>query len=189
VNASPDDAYSGAATDPSGAPSADEDPVASGDAPVDNGEGDQPAGDEAQAREGDNEIPVPGESGPAAEHDMSAIQSGEAQGPNTAESVEGTPEDEAHDAANNVEEGSPEDQVADQELAAVLNAGGHVAGGAGDQEIPAPVAPSGVTSGPTADGGHEVVLPLRISIKVGERAKAYDSYHAAMKNLFTPGRG
>jgi hypothetical protein len=133
---------------------------------------------------------------------MPTIEAGESGGPNTAESIEGTPEDEMHDAANGVEEGTPEDEVADKELAAVLNAGGHVAGEAGEeeeevpaadpameepaqvpempQEVPpampaplpaapamAPASPAAPQGQPTANG-HEIILPLRITVKIGE---------------------
>lgn len=132
------------------------------------------------------------------EHDMPAIEAGESDGPNTAESIEGTPEDEMHDAANDVEEGSPEDEVADQELAAVLNAGGHVAGEGEEEDVPPaeptagmveaapsdlramapatpaesaapmpPAAPAMSPAQPTANG-HEIILPLRITVKIGE---------------------
>jgi hypothetical protein len=120
-------------------------------------EGEMPEGEEApegedSPAEGEEEEPK----APSDEHDMAAIEEGEAKGPNTAESVDGTPEDEMHDAANKVEEeGSEEDNIADKELASVLNAGGH-------QATP-PAAPAA----PAAQS-QEIVLPLRISIKVGE---------------------
>jgi hypothetical protein len=89
-----------------------------------------------------------------------------------------------------VQEGSPEDEIADAELASVLNAGGHVAGdtppvnaapGAGipqndgDAAINAacgePVAPPLPTPAPAAPapgGEQSITVPLRISIKIGE---------------------
>ena len=130
------------------------------------------------------------------QHDMPTIEAGESEGPNTAESIEGTPEDEMHDAANGVEEGTPEDEVADKELAAVLNAGGHVAGEGEEEkeEVPAdgqvmeepapvpemlqevppampapvPVAPPTAPQAQPTTNGHEIILPLRITVKIGE---------------------
>jgi hypothetical protein len=167
-----------------------------GDAAKADGDGDEkpagedaPKGDGGEAGEAEDKA-VPGnEDG---EHDISNIQSGVAAGPNTPETVEGTPEDEAHDAANKVQEGSPEDEIADAELASVLNAGGHVAGGAGappvnappGQGIPqndgdaainagfgepvAPPVPTPAPAAPAPGGEQSITVPLRISIKIGE---------------------
>lgn len=154
-------------------------------------EGETPAGGPPAAEGEAEDKAVPGnEDG---EHDISNIQQGIESGPNTPESVEGTPEDEAHDAANKVQEGTPQDEVADAELASVLNAGGHVAGGDGAPPVNAPpgqgipqndgdaainaglgepVAPPIPTPAPSAQapGGGEqsITVPLRISIKIGE---------------------
>jgi hypothetical protein len=186
--------------------------------PVGEGEGMEAAGEDAPKGDGGEEgeaedKAVPGNAD--GEHDISNIEQGAAAGPNTPESVEGTPEDEAHDAANKVQDGTPEDEIADAELASVLNSGGHVAGGAGAEEGAAPEAsappmqappmdmgaPAMPTPAPSAPalGGNEqsITVPLRISIKIGEansnpelaaRANAYDAFSAAMSDLFTPSR-
>lgn len=175
-----------------GAPSG----VAGGEPPAGEGEAAEDAGDSEPKGEGDEageaeDKAVPGnEDG---EHDISHIQQGVASGPNTPESVEGTPEDEAHDAANKVQEGSPEDEIADAELASVLNAGGHVAGDTGGappvnappgQGIPqndddaainagfgepvSPPVPTPAPAAPAPGGEQSITVPLRISIKIGE---------------------
>lgn len=103
-------------------------------------------------------------------HDAETAEALESAGPNTAESVEGTPEDQAHDAINGVEEGSPEDEMADKELAATLNAGGGPA--PSQAAAPAPVAAEQTgpaEAAPSVDGGHTITLPLRITVKIGEK--------------------
>lgn len=148
------------------------------EAPEGEGEGEEPiveGEDSEDDGEGEDDGEEEGEEGGEKaddEHDMELMNALEAEGPNTAESVEGTPEDAAHDALNGATEGSAEDEVADKELAATLNAGGQAAGQPDvPPAMPTPAAPAPAAAPapvPSASGGHEIVLPLRISVKIGE---------------------
>jgi len=183
------------------------------DAP--HGENPAAEGEEPPAAEGEEPPAAEGEEPPAAEgeepgaHPEIDPEAALAAGPNTPESVEGTPEDAVADAASGAPEGSPEDEASDAQLAATLNAGGHAAGGGGEaappMSAPAPAPmPQPVTSAPAVPGvtpqappnpmSQEIVLPLRISIKLGEaepktdRATAYGFFNDAMADLFTQSR-
>ena len=157
-----------------------------GEAGIDEAEANAPYAGEEQPVEGE-EQPVEGEQPTEAgtdepidptEHDTDLIDQGLASGPVQPEDVQGTPEDAAHDAINNVkEEGSDKDNIADSELAAVLNAGGHLPGGQEQAQSTGPVISR------TQDGGHEFTLPLRFSFKVGEKQGEHETITAARRAL------
>lgn len=183
------------------------------EAPAEGGEPPMAEGAEGPASDADEGPIAEGEDTPGEKEDD---EEGEgAEGPNTAESVEGSVEDEAKDQALGLDEGSPEDAAADAQLADELNAQGTEATPAGGEEAPpeeaippampevapeaamappmpaAPVAPPAPAmapqSQPAAGGGHEIVLPLRITVKIGEadpvaamRADAMEAFRAAM---------
>jgi hypothetical protein len=131
------------------------------------------------------------------EHNEAALAQGLQIGPNTAESVNGTPEDQMHDAINNVEgEGTDKDNIADAELAAVMNAGGHTPDEAAMRAGAGPAAgtaeavdPSALPAqGADASGSHEVTLPLRVSFKLGSAKAGVNptlAAQAALAKLFS----
>jgi hypothetical protein len=189
------------------------------DEPIDNAApvpppamtGEEPAaapveGAEAPATEAPPEGSEPAEPPPPIAEGEDTGEEGEtpeegAEGPNTAESVEGSVEDKAKDKAlegAGIEEGTPLEQESDAELAKGLNEAGEVATPVPSQESIAPPAPpqnalpTPATSTPNGSGGHEIVLPLRITVKIGEldpiearRAEAREAFLAAMNNLPT----
>src|ERR1019366_223988 len=113
------------------------------------------------------------------------------EGPNTPESIEGSQEDQAHDATTG--EGTPADEQADAGLAAQLNASGQMPtppegiapGGAAPSEIGA--APGTMTKTINVP----VNVPITVSIKLGEidhvraeRAKAFKEAQLVMAEMF-----